>query len=191
MRPFPCLLRIVLFVSLPLACGTTARGKPCTVPGVVFPAICAAFAEEEGFDSSTTMVVLSETRPVFETFALRVLHGAGELTPAEGAEDLALDEALKARFRPTRVELPADSGPCSWRLADRPAKEYFGTTKLILELSNVGEDPFATADAARYGLFARLSIGGASGVSWYWVALRQAGESWPAATVSKLEISDD
>jgi len=164
--------------------------SPVGVPSAVFQALCTAFVEAEEFDSSTTTVVLNETRAVFETFALRVLHEAGELTPAESEQDLARDQDLKASFLSARVDLPEAGGPCRWRLADRPAQEYFGTRALILELSNVLEDPFAPVDGPRHGLFARLSIGGASGASWYWVALKKVGTLWEVAAVSHLEISD-
>lgn len=186
------LLSWLAIPALAQGCSAATVEAPSSVgaPGVVFPALCTAFVEKEDFDSSTTTVVLNETRAVFETFALRVLHEAGELTPAESEQDLARDEALKARFLPARVELPEGNGPCRWRLADRPATEYFGTKALLLELSNVVEDPFAPVDSPRYGLFARLSIGGASGASWYWVALKQVGASWDVVTVSHLEISD-
>lgn len=160
------------------------------VPREIFPALCAVFLEEEGYDSSTATIVLSETRPIFRTFALRVLHDAGAMTPAEAEQDDARDEELEAQFRAMRVEVPAQGGSCRWLLAERTDEEYFGTDELMLELSNVVEDPFASAADSRLGVFVRLSIGGASGASWYWVPLKRAGDSWRVAAVSKLEISD-
>lgn len=212
------LLRRILLSCLAIAvlaqgcsAATVQAASPVGVPSVVFPALCTAiieeerlyssFVEEDGFERSLfveedgaafsmTTVVLNETRAVFNTFALRVLHKAGELTPAESEQDLARDLALEAHFLPARIELPEEGGPCRWRLADRPAREYFGTEVRLLELSNVVEDPFAPVGSPRYGLFARESIAGLWAASWYWVALKQVGELWDVATVSRLEIDE-
>ena len=173
-------------------CSAIAVDRPSAVrvPGVVFPALCAAFIEQEAFDPSTTTVVLNETRAVYETFALRVLHEAGDLTPAESELDLAHDETLKAHFVPTRIEIPDSAGSCKWRLADRPAQDYLGAKALVLELSNIVEDPFAPGGTPSQGLFARLSIGCSAGASWYWIALKNVDSSWRVLRVVHLDISD-
>lgn len=166
------------------------EARPAGVLGVVFPALCATFIAEEGFDDSTVAYVVQETRPVFETFALRVLREAGALPPAEAEQDDALDAALKANFNPSPVALPPEGGPCRWRATDRPTSEYLGSDFLVLELSGILEDPFAPVEGPYYGLFAKLSIGGASGASWYWVALARAGSSWEVVAVSRLDINE-
>lgn len=170
---------------------TQTQGTSLSIPSsVVFPALCTAFFRDEEFDSSTTTTVVSETRPLFRMFALRSLHGAGEMTPAEAELDDARDEALEARFRSIRIGVPAQDGSCRWLLADRPTEEYYGSDELLLEVSEIVEDPFAKAESAPVGLFVRLSIGGASGASWYWVGLKLADDAWKVTSVSRLPISD-
>lgn len=159
------------------------------IPSGLFDALCESFVQA-GHEPSATTLVLSETRPIFQTFALRILRNAGKMTPAEAEQDDARDRTLEERFRPTKIEVPGRDTGCAWDLADRPNAEYFGADRLMLELSNVVEDPFATRDEPRFGVFARLSIGGASGASWYWIDLKPRGESWQVTSVAELAISD-
>lgn len=158
-------------------------------PAVIFPVLCEEFFEETD-PTTTSIVVLSETRPIFETFALRVLHGAGELTPAEAEQDDERDERLKDSFQPNRVRVPKSAQECNWLSPKRPDSEYFGTDQLMLELSNVVEDPFAPSGGSRFGVFARLSIGGRFGAGWYWVALNGVPGSWETAAAARLPIND-
>lgn len=135
------------------------------------------------------IVVLRESRPIHYTFALRVLHEVGAMTPAEADLDDARDEVLRELFRAT-VEMPESDGGCRWLRPERPDAEYFGSDEIILELSNVTEDPFAAAAEHRFGVFARLSRGGAFGASWYWVPLERTGGAWKASEAYELAISD-
>jgi hypothetical protein len=186
--------QMLLTLSLLLVDGCSAAMRHMdsmgTLPGAIFPALCQVFIEEEGYDSATSTVVLRNTRPIFNTFALRILHQAGALTPSEAEEDEARDDALQMSFHETEVSRPSPGGRCRWTVPNRPDEEYFGTRTLILELSNVTEDPFARATDSGVGVFARLSFGGASGASWYWVALERTGEAYRVSGVFTLEISD-
>lgn len=182
---------MVLLAFLILGCSALTPAPPSAagVPRVIFPALCKALFDYEDFEGSTPIVVLREARPIHYTFALRVLHEAGPMTPAEADRDEARDEVLRGLFRAT-VEIPENDGGCRWLRPERPDAEYFGSDEIILELSNVTEDPFAAAAEPRFGVFARLSRGGASGASWYWVPLERTGGAWKASEAYGLAISD-
>lgn len=189
---FALMLAGVLAVGLVLGCGTFGSVGPSVVgvPSVIFPALCQAFFDYEDYDSSTPTVVMREARPIYNTFALRVLHEAGAMTPADAEQDRKRDEVLRALMRETRVEVPESGGPCRWLRAERPGEHYYGTDVIVLELSNITENPFATVAESRFGVFARLSIGGASGASWFWVPLQRTGGAWSASQAYELAISD-
>lgn len=172
-------------------CSTTLAQKPASreLPPALFPALCAFFIENEDFDPSTVTTVVDETRPIYETFALRVLHGTGPLTPAESKEDSTRDEALRSRFSASQVELPKDSGSCQWRLSTPTIAARSDTNTLLLQLSNVVEDPFAQTGDFRHGVFARLALQGNPG-SWFWIPLQKTGNAWEIGAISRLDISD-
>jgi hypothetical protein len=185
-------LLIFLFGHLAQGCHTVSfwTSTPEGVPHVVLPALCSQFIEVEDIDASTKIFVQNETSPIFRTFALRTLHSAGELTPAEALADDARDALLEAHFRPEPLGGVRRDGRCKWALADRSAPALLGSNLLLLELSGVTEDPFAQDTSERFGVFARLSFGRASGASWYWVQLVRTGESWESAAAVQLAISD-
>lgn len=182
---------VVLLASLTLGCSTLTPAAPSVggVPRVIFPTLCKALFDYDDYDGSMPIVVLRESRPIHYTFALRVLHEAGAMTPAEADLDGARDEVLRELFRAT-VEIPESNDGCRWLRPGRPDAEYFGSDEFILELSNVTEDPFAAAAEHRFGVFARLSRGGAFGASWYWVPLERTGGVWRAFEAFELAISD-
>lgn len=181
----------LLVILVAMGCAThDAAHQTGGVPNEVFPALCERFIDSEDLDPSIRIVVLAETRPIFATFALRTMHDAGELTPAEALQDDARDEELAEDFRPAPVAPPAPDRRCSWSYEHRPATDYAGTNEVVLELSNPIDDPFSESSQAQSGVFARLSSGLVSGASWYWVGLRRTGETWEVDSVSPLEISD-
>ncbi len=159
------------------------------VPDVVFSALCETFSRVEGFDDQVPTVVLAATRPLYQTFALRVLHNAGKLTPDELQKDEDRDQELRRSFRAQPVHLPQPGSACRWSSSNKTAAEYFGTSTLVLELSNPVEDPFAEGFEPRLGLFARYSIGGQA-ATWYWIALEPSGVDWRVAVVFELDIVD-
>lgn len=75
-----------LLVATHLSCRSAVE-PPLTLPDSVFSSLCTTFVQGESYDSSTSTLVLRKTRPVFNTFALRLLQGEGKLTPAN-AENL-------------------------------------------------------------------------------------------------------
>lgn len=184
----------VCVISVAAAAGCAGLGRTATaasgaVPAGVFSALCEVFATEEGFDATVPTTVLRWTRPIYQTFALRVLHGAGALTPAEAQVDDAHDAALRQRFKPSRVALPS-TNVCLWTAATRSDQSYFGGNDLVLELSDPVDNPFSTGPADRRGLFARSSLGGSAGATWYWVTLEPEGGEWSVSGVHLLELSD-
>lgn len=142
------------------------------------------FQGEPSYDPIIITQVLAKTQPIYQTFALRVLRGAGALTPIEADEDDARDRELRRTFKPTAVPLPADHGRCRWRLNVQSDAAIPG--QLVLELSNVVEDPF---NAGSFGLFARHSLGGFA-AAWYWIGLENRSDHWEVVGVYELEISD-
>lgn len=167
--------------------GTNPHAVPSAEPppAAVFPALCQAFLEHEGFDASTSTVVLRETRPIFETFALRLLRGEEGLTPAVAMSDDERDASLRTGFLPRPVPLPEAVGPCRWSHPATTDDEALGSSELILALSNVVEDPFGHP-----GVFARLSLGFQDGGSWYWVSLDRSAGDWKVDEIHLLDISD-
>lgn len=159
------------------------------VPDAVFSALCETFTRVEGFDDAVPTVVLPATKPLYQTFALRVLHNAGKLTPDELQLDENRDQELRRSFRAQPVPVPQPGSACRWSSSNQAAAEYFGTRTLILELSNPVEDPFADGLEPRVGLFARHSIGGQA-AAWYWIALEPSGVGWRVAGVFELDIAD-
>lgn len=183
------------WAALLLATQLSCRSLPLpdelllTLPDSVFSSLCTAFVQEEGYDSSTSTLVLRKTRPIFNTFALRLLHGEGKLTPVEAEIDDERDILLRARFVPAPVHLPQKTGQCSWAHPTGTDEEALASSQLLLELSNIVEDPFARSSESTHGIFARLSLGYQSG-SWYWIALDRHGDTWNVSKVSGLEVSD-
>lgn len=171
--------------SLPLP-----SGSPGPLPASIFPSLCDAFIQNEGYDSSTSTLVLRKTRPIFNTFALRLLHEVGDMTPAEAEGDDQRDALLRARFVPRPVPLPERTGACHWSSPTGSDDEALGSDQLLLELSNIVEDPFLGDRERSYGIFARLALGFQSGGSWYWIALERSGSTWNVSKVSGLQISD-
>jgi hypothetical protein len=189
-----CNLAILCLLMLSSGCASGALVKTAPsaiVSKIILPALCEEFFQNEAYDSRTTTVVLRETRPIYRTFALRVLHGSGPLTPAEFRLDDTRDDALRSLFEASAVDLPSGEQRCRWRAATKSSRDDSDLRALTLELSNITEDPFVEGTAGRFGVFARLSIGGEPGASWFWVALERLAESWTVDTISPLEISDD
>jgi hypothetical protein len=185
------LVIISLFAACAAAgCWLGARPAPITStpPVEVVARLCEAF-EAEG-DDAMSFYVINRTRSVYQTFALRVHHRAGALTPTEADQDNERDRALGASFEVREVRLPRDelTRECRWRLISQPAA--VPEHSLILELSNVVRNPFAEPHTAGFGIFARLSLAGSLGASWYWVPLLRAGREWEALPAVALEISD-
>lgn len=183
---------VVLVACLIFGCSSLppATSFDAGVPTVIFSALCEAFFNYEDYDASTPTVVLRVTRPLYQTFALRILHEVDAMTPAEAERDYARDEVLRTLFRETRLEMPENDGRCRWVPPEGRDEDYFGTDAIILELSNITENPFAAEAQPRFGVFARLSSGGAFGASWYWVPLERAGGAWSAPRAYELAISD-
>lgn len=136
------------------------------------------------------IVVHEKTRPIFNTFALRVFHGKGPLTPDEADSDHKHDTRLKSTFQPTAVMIPLPPRRCTWALPAHPATQYVGADEIVLELSNVIEDPFAQKACHSRGVFARVSLGERQGASWFWISLEGEPGSWSEATVHLLPIFD-
>lgn len=187
--------RTALFISGPVVLVSACTGLGITtpppvppVPGTVFSTLCTAFAREEGFDPAIPTIVLRKTRPIHETFGLRLLFKGSSPVPAELEEDETRDARLKAAFRPSPI-VPTQTPPCQWKLASRPDAEYLGAPSLLLELSNPVANPFAVHDLQRWGIFAKHSYGGAGSV-WYWVTLERRGTAWVAAGIDRLDISE-
>lgn len=186
---------VALLVTTLVSCHPLAlpvdHSRP--LPTLIFPSLCQAFIQDEGYDSSTSTLVLRETRPIFNTFALRLLYGVGNMTPSEVESDDKRDTLLRDQFAPRTVLLPQTTGQCHWSYPTGTDEEAFGSTQLILELSNIVEDPFTdprTSPYGQYGIFARLSLGYQSGGSWYWISLDRSGNTWRVSKVSRLDVSD-
>jgi hypothetical protein len=62
-----------------------------------------------------------------------LVHQGGEVLLHLFEQDEARDEALRASFQPTRVEIPKRGQDCHWRSPTRPDREYFGIDELMLE----------------------------------------------------------
>ncbi len=160
------------------------------IPESVFSVLCDTFSKEPGFDSSASLAVLSETRPIVSTFSLRVLHKSGKLTPAEADQDDHRDEGLRGEFQPRGIKTVGPPGKCKWVLVEQCATSEAAKAVPCLELSNATEDPFAEGPN-RTGVFARLRLSDRGSGAWYWVALRGNGPEAVASGASRLEISDD
>lgn len=178
------LLLVLAFGGLACAASGWRSGTPERLPRSVFPALCEVFRADPDYDPTTITIVLAQTEPIYQTFALRVLRGAGALTPIEADQDDARDRELGRVFEPTAVRLPAERGNCSWQLSAQLDDAIAG--RLVLELSNVVPDPFSDGT---FGLFARHSLGG-SAAAWYWIELENRAAHREVAGVYELEISD-
>jgi hypothetical protein len=183
-----CLFSICLLASLlaTYGCASELSGSYSgQVPSEMFPSICEKLRAEEGFDAAGPIVVLRATRPIYHTLALRVLHGAGPLTPVEADQDNVRDNRLRASFRKVPVDVPKGSDFCHWVGADKAGRD-----DLLVEFSGIVEDPFVKGPRRRFGVFVRNSLGGASGAIWYWVSLERVGTRWLVSGVSTLDIAD-
>lgn len=163
---------------------------PETVPRSVFEALCDKFHDVEGYDEEVETIVLPETRPIFQTFLLRVIHGAGELTPEEAEADDSRDAKLRANFEPSAIHLPEAAGRCRWNIWPKGKELSYGKHELILELSNPVRDPHADPSEAQLGVFARHSLGGGQAAGWYWIALEPDNGDWRVSKVYDLPIDD-
>jgi hypothetical protein len=161
--------------------------QPPAVPSSVFTALCEQFATEKGFTSDVRTLVLSRTRPIFNTFAVRLAHARASGSPAQAADDDVTDAVLRDRFTPTGIALPFAKDDCNWRLVEGPIDRFVNTRELILELSNPVVYTAVPEKIESRGVFARHSLGGAAGASWYWIALD--GER--VIQVVPLDVSDD
>lgn len=163
------------------ATGNLQTRQQAQLPHGIFPALCEVFRREPGYDADVTTKIVSRTQPIYRTFALRVLHSAGALTPSEADSDEASDQNLRRSHEPVSVQLAPAKGSCSWVVTDARA-----SGELVLEFSNVIEDPFKKGS---FGAFVRHSLGGEA-ASWYWIAFEHRGDAWEVAHVSELAISD-
>jgi hypothetical protein len=172
-------------------CGSLPGGRPRELPAEAFAQLCRAFAEEPGFDAAAPIVVPKQTRPIYQSLALRLVHQPAAVTLRQAESDERRDASLRESFEAMRLSVPAEGGKCRW---ERPGSEEAPAaegSELMLELSNVTEDPFASSGEPRWGVFARLSLGGRPGASWYWVALQaRGGGGWMAREAIRLDVSD-
>lgn len=160
------------------------------IPPVIYPALCRTLIAGEALDQSTQVVVIGLSQPIFRTSALRAGRGREVLTLEDVAEDEARDAILIHEFKPSRVAIPGSHTDCAWKYLEGPAPELTDTDTLVLEFSGVVGNPFAGTTQPEHGVFARLSIGRASGASWYWVALRGTGDAATVTQITKLSVSD-
>ena len=165
-----------------------AQNQP---PPIVLEELCAhLLAERKDFEATMPIVVHEETRPIFNTFALRVLRNKGPLTPAEADSDHRHDTRLKSTFQPTPVTIPPPPRRCTWALPADPVTQYVGADEIVLELSNIVEDPIVQEECHGRGVFARISLGERQGASWFWISLKGEPGSWTEATVHLLPFFD-
>lgn len=172
----------------------TSTGKPPKlVVEHLLPTLCEAFLKAGEGGGNTTIVVLQETRPVFQTFGLRVLRDFKPLDPAAAVTDERRDAELEQAFEPSWFETnPRASIGCRWALTGKPFAALKGTNEVVLELSGIVPDPFYSASEGptNFGLFGRLTLGGRH-PSWFWIDVKTDTRGWLATSASELSISDD
>ncbi len=187
-------LSATLCVALALNIGAPAHAQQAQVPGLeaVFEPLCERLVGDGEIAPSDHVVVLRWTRPISQLLALRSLNSEPALLAAQVFEAVAADDAAEQRFEPSEVSVPREPTGCHWERADGRNAEYSGSDQLLLEFSNLAEDPFAKSAEMRYGVFARLSRGGSFGASWYWIGLTSddRSSSWRVSTILDLQIAD-
>jgi hypothetical protein len=113
-----------------------------------------------------------------------------EVTPEHLTLAEKLDADYRASFSPLSIELPDYRLPCSLQLVKGRLQDHYGSSRLLLELSNPIRNPYSTGDDEDFGVFARLSVGGRTGAGWYWAALSESATGWEVRRIVPLEISD-
>ena len=194
MKIIPSMAAVLITLGFSIVIGTLClglSGLERSIPPQVLSGLCKTLLVEEiGFRSTTPVVVYEQTRPVFDLFALRVLRGKGPLTPETSEIDYARDQELAKNFSPVSVKIPESPRKCTWALPAHPPDQYAGSEQLVLELSNIIEDPFTSEEHSKFGLFAKFSFGEHQGASWYWISLQGNLGSWKSASAYLLPVSD-
>jgi hypothetical protein len=177
------LIAVLVVPAILLAsCSAGLRPPRLTPPGEIYTDLCnKIIAAEGGALGDLPVIVLARTRPIYFTALLRARPDVKNFETEQDfvdARDLAakmdkeLDTHLASAFSSLPVPFPTDHQICNWTRPSRADDDYFGSDELILELSNVFEYPFAEVGKPRFGLFARFSLGGRAGASWFWISLQ-------------------
>ena len=180
---------LLLATMLGCTLSRQAAHPPSDLPAGVYDTICGVRAAQ-GQGTSYPILVLRETRPIFEMVAVQFSYLGNSLTPEDTLPAEKLNDAYRRDFKPRAVPPPQSREDCPWETAAGSYAELYHSRELLLELSNPVENPFS--DEEPFGAFGRLSYGGRSGAQWYWVALRplRPNGHWEIVRVIALDISD-
>lgn len=167
--------------------------QPARAPSVsegIFGSLCEVLVQEQELGLDQEVLVLADTRPVFHMVALHFHSSGPSLLPSEIEPDLEREDYLRASFQPQRSPRPPRTAACHWKVTQADLQDLLFTNKLILELSNVLEDPHAPGEIPSWGRFARFSLGGRPGASWLWIPLHAVDGQWIAGEAVLLDVSD-
>jgi hypothetical protein len=148
--------------------------------------ICQNKLSAESAVGSGEILILSQTTPTLSYHALRLLEPA---PPLRGLAEINEIDLLEAATRDSFVSLPIQvvQGAVSCRARSVRSFTPSAQNSLCLELSSPLVNPFVPSET---GLFARFSLGGAPGASWYWVRLKFVRQSWVFRELVQLDIDD-
>lgn len=178
----------LLFAIHTLGC-TTARppGTPGTYESILLKLCPSLIAEQLGPEQE--VYFLAETQPIIDTFSLRLLYDEKSIALATIESDDARDATYRRHFRSRAISLEKVSSRCNFVRASEDYDKLYGENLILVQLSGRIKNPFIIDGAGSRGYFARISLGGRAGASWYWLEMagRAGGE---VAEIYKLEISD-
>ena len=151
-------------------------------------AVCTYISENEDYRRGP-VVVISKTVPLIDIFLLRSVYlpDTADLQAAE--EDDALSQELKEHHSVKEITFAVLDSPCNFELVEKAVPSDDGQ-KLLLEYSDLVQNPFAGETDPRVGFFAKLRLQGQFAGDWYWIEAIQAESYFLAGKVIRLPIED-
>lgn len=186
--PFLLPTALLLVASCAIAAPVTVGEDP--ISEGILPALCEEFSREPGFDPATPIELVAQTRPLFNTFLLRVLHPGGEIAPEIADLDDQRDAQLRVDFQPHALGPVGPVSGCKFKLVEQCSNAVDSEAGLCLELSNLLADPLSRG-AEEAGHFARLRLTNRENGTWYWVELSGTRAKEVSTSVFRLQVSDN
>jgi hypothetical protein len=152
--------------------------------------LCAELRRTHTFDDDPIYVV-GETRPIFQSFALRYAILGENAKPSDALEDERRDEDLHSRFAPTILSLEFSDRRCPWRIKEKALHGSGESRELVLEISDLLPSPVALpGESPEKGRFVRLSLGGRMIGTWFWLGGTGTAADWKPSRALQLDIDD-
>lgn len=174
-------MRNVILIILLFFSSCTSLNQPDDIHAAVLKALCT-HVQRSAPDRALEIVINSTTVPLLNELSAEALRFRSGTEATNTPETTALLTKYEKEQVPRRLTSP--TGPtCRFAGTARPVHR----DDLLLQVSNVLVNPYLPMEQ---GVLGRLSLGGDSGATWFWVVVRRQENEEIVSDVVELSIDD-